>query len=107
LRKDLNISTKTSPITNGRKETKYLADIFNAFASISQTNVHLGQLFAEEEEIVKSFELFAGVLEEAYKLDGKLDDQSFKQQDVQNHLSPAFQAWKLVMQQALKKYIEQ
>jgi inhibitor of KinA sporulation pathway (predicted exonuclease) len=84
-----------------------LADIFDAFARISQTNVHLSRIFAEEEEIVRQLELFAGVLEEAYQLDGKLDDQNFKQQVVQNHLSPAFQAWKLSLQQSLKKYIEQ
>jgi inhibitor of KinA sporulation pathway (predicted exonuclease) len=84
-----------------------LADIFDAFARISQTNVHLSHILAEEEEIVRQLELFAGVLEEAYKLEGKLGDQNFKQQVVQNHLSPAFQAWKLSLQQSLKKYIEQ
>ncbi|WP_044892947.1 hypothetical protein [Bacillus alveayuensis] len=84
-----------------------LADIFDAFVRISETNVHLSHILAEEEEIVRQLELFAGVLEEAYKLEGKLDDQNFKQQVVQNHLSPAFQAWKLSLQQSLKKYIEQ
>jgi inhibitor of KinA sporulation pathway (predicted exonuclease) len=84
-----------------------LADIFDALARISQTNVHLSKILAEDEEIVRQLQLFAGVLEEAYKLDGKLDDQNFKQQVVQNHLSPAFQAWKLSIQQSLKKYIEQ
>ncbi|RAK19945.1 hypothetical protein B0I26_105127 [Anoxybacillus vitaminiphilus] len=84
-----------------------LADIFTAFGRISQTNVHLSKILAEDEEIVRHLQLFSGVLEEAYKLDGKLDDQNFKQQVVQNHLSPAFQAWKLSIQQSLKKYIEQ
>jgi inhibitor of KinA sporulation pathway (predicted exonuclease) len=84
-----------------------LADIFDAFSRINQTNVQLSHLFAEEQEIVKHLQLFAGVLEEASKLDGKLDDPNFKQQVIQQQLSPAFQAWKLSIQQALKKYIEQ
>jgi inhibitor of KinA sporulation pathway (predicted exonuclease) len=84
-----------------------LADIFDAFARISQTNVHLSRILTEEEEIVRQLQLFAGVLEEASKLDGKLDDPNFKQQVIQQQLSPAFQAWKLSIQQALKKYIEQ
>jgi inhibitor of KinA sporulation pathway (predicted exonuclease) len=84
-----------------------LADIFDAFARISQTNVHLSNILAEEEEIVRQLQLFSGVLEEAFKLDGKLDDPNFKQQVIQQQLSPAFQAWKLSVQQALKKYIEQ
>ncbi|MBA2871331.1 inhibitor of KinA sporulation pathway (predicted exonuclease) [Anoxybacillus calidus] len=84
-----------------------LADIFEAFSRINQTNVQLSHLFAEEQEIVKHLQLFAGVLEEAFKLDGKLDDANFKQQVIQQQLSPAFQAWKLSIQQALKKYMEQ
>jgi inhibitor of KinA sporulation pathway (predicted exonuclease) len=84
-----------------------LADIFDAFARIHQTNTQLSLVFANEQEVVKQLQLFDGVLTEAFKLDGKLDDQNFKQQIVQNHLSPAFQAWKLSIQQALKKYIEQ
>jgi hypothetical protein len=84
-----------------------LADIFTAFGRISQTNVQLERLFAAEEEIFHRLQLFTGVLEEAFKLDGKLDDPNFKQQVIQQQLSPAFQAWKLSVQQALKKYIEQ
>jgi inhibitor of KinA sporulation pathway (predicted exonuclease) len=84
-----------------------LADIFAAFSRISQTNVQLERLFVAEEEIVRSLQLFADVLNEALKLDGKLDDPNFKQQVIEQKLSPAFQAWKFVMQQALKKYIEQ
>jgi inhibitor of KinA sporulation pathway (predicted exonuclease) len=84
-----------------------LADIFTAFGRISQTNVHLSKILAEDEEIVRQLQLFSGVLEEAFKLDGKLDDPNFKQQVIQQQLSPAFQAWKLSVQQALKKYIEQ
>jgi inhibitor of KinA sporulation pathway (predicted exonuclease) len=84
-----------------------LADIFTAFARIIETNIQLEQLFAAEEEIVRGLQLFTDVLDEALQLDGKLDDPNFKQQAIQQKLSPAFQAWKLVMQQALKKYIEQ
>ena len=84
-----------------------LADIFDAFARITQTNTQLILLFANEQEIVKQLNLFHAVLEEAYKLDGKLNDQNYKQLVIQKHLSPAFQAWKLSIQQTLNKYIEQ
>ncbi|GMN99952.1 hypothetical protein [Parageobacillus thermoglucosidasius] len=84
-----------------------LADIFMAFAQISKTNAHLCQLFAEEPDIVNGLRLFSDVLEEAYKLDGNFSDTNLKQRIVEQHLSPAFQAWKLSVTQLLKRYVEQ
>jgi len=84
-----------------------LADIFTAFARIAETNEKLARLFADEQGIVNQLCLFHGVLEHAYKLDGKLHDPNYKQLIIQKHLSPAFEAWKLSILQSLKKYIEQ
>jgi hypothetical protein len=84
-----------------------LADIFTALAQVSATNVHLCQLFAEEADIVNHLRLFSDVLEEAYKLEGNLADTNMKQRIVEQHLSPAFQAWKLSITRLLKRYVEQ
>ena len=84
-----------------------LADIFAALAQIGKTNVHLCQLFAEETDIVYHLRLFSDVLEEAYQLDGNLGDTNIKQRIIEQHLSPAFQAWKMTTTQLLKRYVEQ
>jgi hypothetical protein len=84
-----------------------LANIFMALAKINETNVHLCRLFAEETDIVHHLRLFSDVLEEAYKLDGNFGDTNMKQCIVEQHLSPAFQAWKLSITQLLKRYVEQ
>jgi hypothetical protein len=84
-----------------------LANIFMALAKINETNVHLCRLFAEETDIVHHLRLFSDVLEEAYKLDGNFGDPNMKQRIVEQHLSPAFQAWKLSITQLLKRYVEQ
>jgi inhibitor of KinA sporulation pathway (predicted exonuclease) len=84
-----------------------LADIFTALAKISETNVHLCRLFAEETDIVHHLRLFSDVLEEAYKLDGNFADTNIKQRIIGQHLSPAFQAWKLSVTRLLKRYVEQ
>jgi hypothetical protein len=84
-----------------------LANIFMALAKISETNVHLCRLFVEEADIVHHLRLFSDVLEEAYKLDGNFGDTNMKQRIVEQHLSPAFQAWKLSISQLLKRYVEQ
>jgi inhibitor of KinA sporulation pathway (predicted exonuclease) len=84
-----------------------LANIFMSLAKISETNVHLCRLFVEEADIVHHLRLFSDVLEEAYKLDGNFDDTNTKQRIVGQHLSPAFQAWKLSITRLLKRYVEQ
>jgi hypothetical protein len=84
-----------------------LANIFMALAKINETNVHLCRLFAEEADIVHHLELFSDVLKEAYKLDGNFGDTNMKQRIVGQHLSPAFQAWKLSITRLLKRYVEQ
>jgi hypothetical protein len=84
-----------------------LANIFMALAKINETNVHLCRLFAEEADIVHHLELFSDVLKEAYKLDGNFGDTNMKQRIIEQHLSPAFQAWKLSINQLLKRYVEQ
>jgi hypothetical protein len=84
-----------------------LADIFTALAKVGETNVHLCRWFAEEADIVNHLQLFSDVLEEAYKLDGNFADPNMKQRIVEQHLSPAFQAWKLTITRLLKRYVEQ
>jgi len=85
-----------------------LADIFTAFGQIEATNQQsLASFFAEDEAMLAEIERFSAVVDEAWKLDGKLDDQNAKQHVVENHLAPAFEAWKTSILHHLRPYVEQ
>lgn len=85
-----------------------LADIFTAFGQIEATNKRsLASFFAEDQAIMVEIERFSAVIDEAWKLDGKLDDQNAKQHIVENYLAPAFEAWKTNIMDHLRQYVEQ
>ncbi|MGG6433326.1 hypothetical protein ACPF7I_13125 [Anoxybacillus sp. D401a] len=85
-----------------------LADILEAFDQIDAVNERsLAQFFVGEEAVLQELKRFSSVIEEAWKLDGKLQDTNGKQQVVEQHLAPAFEAWKVSMMQHLRPYIEQ
>ncbi|KIQ95161.1 hypothetical protein LH47_00708 [Anoxybacillus thermarum] len=85
-----------------------LADILEAFDQIDAVNERsFAQFFAGEEAVLHELKRFASVIEEAWKLDGKLHDTNAKQQVVEKHLAPAFEAWKVSVMQHLRPYIEQ
>ncbi len=85
-----------------------LADIFMAFGQIGTTNERsLAHFFADDIALLNELQRFSSVVEEAWKLDGKLHDPNAKQQIVEKHVAPAFEAWKLSVMQHLRPYVEQ
>ncbi|MCX8002408.1 MAG: hypothetical protein N2661_07515 [Anoxybacillus mongoliensis] len=85
-----------------------LADIFTAFGQIDTTNERsLARFFADDIALLSELQRFSSVVEEAWKLDGKLHDPNAKQQIVEKHVAPAFEAWKVSVMQHLRPYVEQ
>ncbi|ACJ34922.1 hypothetical protein [Anoxybacillus flavithermus] len=85
-----------------------LADIFTAFSQINVTNERsLAHFFADDVALLNELQRFSSVIEEAWKLDGKLHDPNAKQQIVEKHVAPAFEAWKVSVMQHLRPYVEQ
>ncbi|ANB61033.1 hypothetical protein [Anoxybacteroides amylolyticum] len=85
-----------------------LADIFTALGQIDMTNQQsLASFFAEDQAIMAEIEWFSAVTDEAWKLDGKLNDPNAKQHIVENYLAPAFEAWKTNIMDHLRQYVEQ
>ena len=85
-----------------------LADILEAFDQIDAVNERsFAQFFAGEEAVLHELKRFSSVIEEAWKLDGKLHDPNAKQQIVEKHVAPAFEAWKVSVMQHLRPYVEQ
>ncbi|OOE03599.1 hypothetical protein BO219_07210 [Anoxybacillus kestanbolensis] len=85
-----------------------LADIFTAFGQIDATNERsLAHFFVDDTALLNELQRFSSVVEEAWKLDGKLHDPNAKQQIVEKHVAPAFEAWKVSVMQHLRPYVEQ
>lgn len=85
-----------------------LADIFTAFGQIDAVNERsLAHFFADDTALLNELQRFPSVVEEAWKLDGKLHDPNAKQQIVEKHVAPAFEAWKVSVMQHLRPYVEQ
>ena len=85
-----------------------LADIFTAFGQIDAVNERsLAHFFADDIALLNELQRVSSVVEEAWKLDGKLHDPNAKQQIVEKHVAPAFEAWKLSVMQHLRPYVEQ
>ncbi|EMI09484.1 hypothetical protein NOW01_05775 [Anoxybacillus salavatliensis] len=85
-----------------------LADIFTAFGQIDRANERsLAHFFADDVALLNDIQRFSSVVEEAWKLDGKLHDPNEKQKIIEKHVAPAFEAWKVSMMQHLRPYVEQ
>ncbi|RXS84163.1 hypothetical protein [Geobacillus sp. PK12] len=84
-----------------------LRDILLALGKIGETNVYLCELFAGESDLVGHIERFADVLEAAAALGGQLSDAAARERIVCGRLSPAFQAWKLAVEDGLRRYVVQ
>ncbi|WP_240371097.1 hypothetical protein [Anoxybacteroides rupiense] len=85
-----------------------LADLFTALGRIHDVNERLlSRFFAENAAIMAEIRRFSAVEDEAWKLDGKLQDANVKQQLVETRLAPAFEAWKASMLTHLRPYVEQ
>ncbi|OXS58500.1 hypothetical protein B0G93_11447 [Bacillus sp. V-88] len=81
-----------------------LSDVFMAIGQISESNPLLKKLF-DEEGIQKALTGFDTVTDQAWKLDGQLDNNEIKQSVVQENLSPAFSTWKTLIEKELKPYL--
>lgn len=84
-----------------------LADVFTAFSQINETNEAMLDIFTEEKDVSTKIDNFKGVIAEIAKLEEVFDDQAARQTIILNHIFPAFQAWKMAIQKALKTYIQQ
>lgn len=81
-----------------------LSDVFMAIGQISESNPLLKELF-DEEGIQKALTGFDTVTDQAWKLDGQLDNSAFKQRIVQDNLSQAFSSWKATIETELNPYL--
>ncbi|MGG3912660.1 hypothetical protein [Rossellomorea vietnamensis] len=81
-----------------------LSEVFMAIGQISESNPLLKEMF-DEEGIQKALTGFDTVTDQAWKLDGQLDNNEIKQSIVQENLSPAFSAWKASIDIELKPYL--
>ncbi|KPL59590.1 hypothetical protein AM506_10865 [Rossellomorea vietnamensis] len=81
-----------------------LSDVFMAIGQISESNPLLKEMFGEE-DIRKALTGFDTVTDQAWKLDGRLDNNTFKQSIVQEDLSPAFSTWKAAIETELNPYL--
>ncbi|UTE77302.1 hypothetical protein [Rossellomorea sp. KS-H15a] len=81
-----------------------LSDVFMAIGQISESNPLLKELF-DEERIQKALTGFDTVTDQAWKLDGQLDNNEVKQSVVKENLSPSFSTWKASIDIELKPFL--
>jgi hypothetical protein len=84
---------------------RVLSDVFMAIGQISESNGLLKELFDGREGIQKALTRFDTVTNQAWKLDGQLDNNTVKQSIVQEKLSPAFSTWKASIDNELNHYL--
>lgn len=84
---------------------RVLSDVFMAIGQISESNHLLKETFDEREGIQNALTQFDTVTDQAWKLDGQLDNTEMKQNIVQESLSPAFSAWKATIESELNSYL--
>jgi hypothetical protein len=82
-----------------------LSDVFMAIGQISESNHLFKEIFDGREGIQKALTQFDTVTDQAWKLDGQLDNNTVKQSIVQEILSPAFSTWKTSIENELKSYL--
>jgi len=82
-----------------------LSDVFMAIGQISESNGLLKEMFDGREDIQKALTGFDTVTDQAWRLDGQLDNNEVKQSIVQEKLSPAFSIWKASIDNELNPYL--
>lgn len=83
---------------------RVLSDVFMAIGQISESNPLLKEMF-DGEGIQNALNAFDAVTDEAWKLDGQLDNNGVNQSIVQENLSPAYSAWKATIESELNPYL--
>ncbi|MBH9968834.1 hypothetical protein [[Bacillus] enclensis] len=81
---------------------RVLADVFESFGQVSESNELIKALFEKSPEIVSVLNQFKQVIDQTMKLDGHLGESNIKEEIVKGKLSPAFSAWKLKIDRFLK-----
>ncbi|MGF3105130.1 hypothetical protein [Rossellomorea sp. DUT-2] len=84
---------------------RVLSDVLMAIGQISESNRLFKEMFDGREGIQKALTGFDTVTDQAWKLDGQLDNNTVKQSIVQEKLSPAFSTWKASIENELKPYL--
>ena len=84
---------------------RVLSDVFMAIGQISESNRLLKEMFDGQEDIQKVLSEFDNVTDQAWKLDGQLENSAFKQSIVQEKLLPAFSTWKASIENELNPYL--
>ncbi|MGM0841675.1 MAG: hypothetical protein ACQEWE_13150 [Bacillota bacterium] len=84
---------------------RVLSDVFMAIGQISESNGLLKEMFDGREDIQQALTGFDTVTDQAWKLDGQLDNNEVKQSIVQESLSPAFLNWKSTIENELNPYL--
>ncbi|MGG1630247.1 hypothetical protein [Rossellomorea sp. NRS-1567] len=84
---------------------RVLSDVFMAIGQISESNLLLKEIFDGREDIQQALTGFDTVTDQAWKLDGQLNNNSVKQSIVQEKLSPAFSKWKPSIENELNPYL--
>ena len=84
---------------------RVLSDVFVAIGQISESNGLLKEMFDGREGIQKALTGFDTVTDQAWRLDGRLDNNEVKQSIVQEKLSPAFSTWKASIENELNPYL--
>jgi hypothetical protein len=84
---------------------RVLSDVFMAISQISESNGLLKEIFDGREGIQQALTQFDTVANQAWKLDGQLDNNTVKQSILQEKLSPAFSKWKAFIDNELNPYL--
>lgn len=90
---------------NKTEGDRVLSDVFISIGQISESNSLLKDMFGGREDIQKALTGFDTVTDQAWKMDGQLDNNLVKQSIVQENLSPAFSAWKATIENELNPYL--
>lgn len=84
-----------------------LGDVLDALAQVQSTNDQLQVIFAGEQGIVENIQQYGAVIDQCFKLEGKMELPHEKQEVVKQSIIPAFLGWKQLMETNLKPYTTQ
>lgn len=83
-----------------------LADIFLALEKINVTNVLLQSILEENIVVIRELNRFEAVLHEIRKLELNFDEENLKKKVLLSNVIPAFNGWKISIENVLKHYIQ-
>ncbi|WP_100333221.1 hypothetical protein [Bacillus alkalisoli] len=90
---------------DGKVEQKVIQESLMAIAKIAEANEHLKRIFSEAPEKVRAFNQFESFLDELDRLNDVFDISFLRKETIQHHVAPAFEAWKIGVEEQLIKYI--